>query len=392
MRPFQNQVTNLGLAYSRYGDRPFGIYLQDRLTHAYILGQTGTGKSTLLHNMAMQDAHNSVGFCLIDPHGDLAQQLTQTIKREHVYWDMGNARCPYGYNPLTRVSEPLRPLVASGLIETLQKQWADAWGPRMEHLLRYAILALLSVPNSDLRDIVCMFVEKDFRREVLSYVSDEQVLRFWTHEFLAMNYKTAVDGVAPIANKLGAFLAHPLVRKAVCQPEQPLRLRKIMDEGQVLIVNLAKGRIGNDVSDVLGGLILSSITNAAFTRHNVPEHERRPFMLYVDEFHAFSTMVFANQLAEARKYGLGVTLSQQHTAQSDKQVLASVLGNVGSVICFRVGAQDAPLLAKQLGDVQPRDLLGQPNYQACVRLMIEGVRSKVFSMTTMKPLVFEKKI
>lgn len=388
MNIHNQSITNLGMGYGRNGDKPFGISLSDRLLHLYIIGQTGTGKSTLLLNMALQDVANNVGFCLIDPHGDLALQLSKNISRKHIYWDVGNPNSPYGYNPLTHVSEHLRPLVASGFIETLKKQWSDAWGPRMEHLLRYAILALLEQPKADMRDIVRLFVDNDFRKQVVGNISDPQTLHFWVKEFAAMNYKTAADGVAPIANKIGAFLAHPHIRKAICEPQIPLRMRKIMDEGQILIVNLAKGRIGNDVANVLGGLLLSTITNAAFTRHSIAESARIPFMLYVDEFHSFSTSVFANQLAEARKYRLAVTLSQQHTFQSDKEVMASVFGNVGSIFCFRIGANDSPILAKQLGNIRPEDLVNQPNHRANVRLMVNGVQSRTFSATTHRSPMF----
>lgn len=304
----QNPVTQLGMAHDRHREHPFGIHLADRLLHLYVVGQTGTGKSTLLHNLALQDAKAGIGFCLIDPHGDLASGLSAALDKEHRYWNVADPSSPYGYNPITRVSAPYRPLVASGLIDALKKQWSDAWGARMEHLLRYAILALLEQPKADIRDIVRLFVEKDFRSTVIGRIRDPQVYAFWTQEYPNMNYQNAADGVAPIANKLGAFLANPVVRKAVCEPDEPLRFRQIMDDGEILIINLAKGQLGADTANVLGGMIVSNLMNAAFSRHDIPESERRPFMLYVDEFHSFTTSVFAGMLSEARKYGLGLTL------------------------------------------------------------------------------------
>ena len=235
----------------------------------FVIGQTGTGKSSLLFSMALQDFRQGQGFCLIDPHGDLAQLVSKNADLTQLYWDVSDPESPYGYNPLTYVTAEYRPLVASGLIETLKKQWSDAWGARMEHLLRYSLLALLERPNSTLQDVMPMFLDKDFRNQVIASISDIQVRSFWTTEFPAMNYRTAVDGVAPIANKLGAFLAHPVVRKSLCEPLEPLRFRKIMDEGKVLIVNLAKGRLGADTANVLGGLIVSSIANAAYSRQNL---------------------------------------------------------------------------------------------------------------------------
>lgn len=375
-------ITLLGSAYSRYGDRTFGIHLKDRLSHLYIIGQTGTGKSTLLRNLAEQDADAGVGFCLIDPHGDLAQALHQDLRRQHIYWEVADPNCGYGYNPISRASETLRPLISSGLIDALKKQWSDAWGVRMEHLLRYAILALLEQPRTDLRDIVRLFIDRDFQRLVVSHITDEQVRYFWREEYAAMSYKTAVDGVAPIANKLGAFLAHPLVRTAVCEPRTPLRFRKIIDSGDILIVNLAKGLLGSDIANVLGGLISASIMNAAFTRYGQPEADRRPFMLYVDEFHSFTTSAFASMLAEVRKYGLGVTLAQQHIVQAERPVFEAIMGNVGSILAFRVGALDAPTLCTQLGTQSPSDLTNLPNYRALMQLMIDGEKTKPFTVTT----------
>ncbi|SFM72774.1 AAA-like domain-containing protein [Shimia aestuarii] len=379
-------ITTLGLAHYRYGDIRFGLRISDRLMHCYILGQTGTGKSTLLANMARQDASQGTGFCLIDPHGDLAKELATELGDAALYWDVANDASPYGYNPLTRTSPALRPLVASGLIDTFQKQWAEAWGVRMEHLLRQALLVLLDQPRADLSDILTLFLDRQFRTEALSRVTDPQLLQFWQKEFPAMNYKTAADGIAPIANKLGAFLSHPVIRRAICDPAEPLRLRRIMDEGQVLIVNLARGRLGSDIANVLGGLLVSSLIHGAFTRTMTPGHMRRPFFLYIDEFHSFTTDSLADLLSETRKYGLGVILAQQHTSQTAANVLASVLGKVGTMITFRIGAADAPMLSAQLGGVDTRDLINQPNHRAFVRMLIDGAPSPPFTMTALPPV------
>jgi type IV secretory pathway TraG/TraD family ATPase VirD4 len=380
-----SNVTPLGTAYHRYGDRPFGIRQADRMHHLYVIGQTGTGKSTFLLNLALHDANAGRGICLIDPHGDLALALHQQLAIPHHYFDVADPDCRLGYNPLARVHRSHRPLLASGLIETLKKQWADSWGARMEHLLRYAILALLDQPQADIRDIVRLYVDKDFRKEVVTRIGDEQVRAFWTKEFPNMNYLNAIDGVAPIANKLGAFLANSALRRAVCEPEEPLRFRRIMDEGGILIVNLAKGRLGTDMANVMGGLIVSTIMLAAFSRHGSHEKARQPFMLHIDEFPSFTTEAFASLLPEARKYGLSLTLAHQHISQVERAVFDAVLGNVGTVIAFRLGAQDAPEFARQLGDVLPHDLVRLPNHQAYVQLMIDGQKSRPFSMRTWPP-------
>ncbi|MCB1474840.1 MAG: hypothetical protein H6883_02640 [Rhodobiaceae bacterium] len=383
---FPNEaITVLGVTNGREPKKQFGIKQADRLFHHYIIGQTGTGKSTLMLNMAMQDLEQGRGFCLIDPHGDLARSLARTAGDRCLYWDAADPACPYGYNPLSYVAASYRPLVASGLIDTLKKQWADAWGARMEHLLRYCLLALLEQPFSSLQDIMPMFLDKDFRRGVLSSVKDPMVRQFWTSEFPKMNYKTAVDGVAPIANKLGAFLAHPVVRKAVCEPEQPLRFRRIMDDGKSLIVNLAKGRLGADISNILGGLVVSSIAHAAYSRQDIQENERRPYILYVDEFQSFTSAVFAEMLSELRKHRLGLVLAHQFTSQLDTDVFEAVVGNVGTLSAFRLGATDAAVLAKQFGADIPgvRDLLDLPNHGMYLRLMIDEQRSMPFLARSM---------
>ena len=274
-RVMAEPITTLGTADYRYQPAPFGISLPDRLLHVYIVGQTGTGKSTLLLNMALQDAKAGIGFALIDPHGDLAEAVADHLGDRACLWRVADPASPFGYNPLTAISRPLRPLIASALIETLRKQWADAWGVRMEHLLRHALLALLDTPKADLRDILRLFLDDTFRKQVLASLSDPQVVHFWRVEYPAMNYKRAADGLAPIANKLGAFLAHPLVRQAVCEPREPLRFRQIMDNGTILVVNLSKGLLGGDIANVLGGLLTSGICNAAFSRHHIREADRR---------------------------------------------------------------------------------------------------------------------
>ena len=375
-------ITTLGLAHYRSGGASFGLRLSDRLLHTYLVGQTGTGKSTLLLNMAVQDAKSTVGFALIDPHGDLADDLAQAVPSARV-WNVADPTSPYGYNPLTAVSALLRPLIASALIDTLKKQWSDAWGVRMEHLLRHAILALLETPKTDMRDILLLFLDSDFRKKVLGHVRDPQVRHFWTKEYPAMNYKRSADGLAPIANKLGAFLTHPIVRTAICEPKEPLRFRKLMDESATLVVNLSKGRLGTDIANVLGGLVVSGIAHAAFSRHDIPEKKRQPFFLYIDEFHSFTTETLADLLSEARKYKLGVILSQQHTKQSSDAVFSSVMGNAGTIVCFRVGASDARPLVAQLGHIHAPDLVNLPNFHAFVRMMLDGQPSRPFTMTTL---------
>lgn len=382
--PFSENVTILGQTVGRGPYFKFGTHQSDRLLHTLILGQTGTGKSTLLHNMIKQDLDQGRGFVLLDPHGDLAKALRPSLSTSAIYWDIADTHCNYGYNPLTYVAEQYRPLVASGIIDALKKQWADAWGVRMEHLLRFALLALLSRKGSSLSDIIPMFTDKAFRRTVLQSVTDRQVLAFWNDEYPKMNYKNAFDGVAPIANKLGAFLSDPVVRKALCDPEHPIRLRQVMDEGTPLIINLAKGRLGSDVADALGGLILSLISQAAYTRVALEPFQRRPFIVYADEFHTFTTQSTASMLSELRKFKVGLVLAGQYTSQIERPVQDALFGNVGTLLIFRLGAQDSPLLARQLDGIDPSSLINLPNYRMLVRLMVDGAQTKVFSAKTVR--------
>jgi energy-coupling factor transporter ATP-binding protein EcfA2 len=376
----------IGLAHKRYhAPGPFGLGTKDRLQHLYVVGQTGTGKSTLLENLAHQDANHATGFCLIDPHGDVAESLHRDLDVPHLYWDVSDPTCPLGYNPLAKVAAIHRPLVASGLIETLKKQWPDAWGARMEHILRFSLLALLEQPTADLRDILKLLTYKGFRRQVTDRITDPQVQFFWKVEFPAMNYQGSADGVAPIANKLGAFLAQPAVREALCAPKKPLRFRTMMDTGQILIVNLAKGRLGADITNILGGLITSTLMLAASTRHGLPEAARRPFFLYVDEFPNLTTKSFVGMLSEARKYGLGLILAHQHLSQIDTDVSDAIFGNVGSFVSFRVGAKDAPLLSRMLVPFEAHDLQNQPNHRAAVQVMCQGERLTPFSASMYPP-------
>ena len=380
-------VLRVGTTLGRRPGRPFGIMSADRCFHMLALGQTGAGKSTLLWNLMRQDAQRDQGFCLVDPHGDLAEAVRAVAGDECLYWNAADRACQYGYNPLAYVEAEYRPLVASGFIDVLKKQWADAWGARMEHLLRMALLTLLNRSGSTIADIMQLFLDDDFRRDVVNGLPEGTVRAFWEKEYGALRYKTAMDGVAPIANKLGAFLAHPVVSKAICEPVQPLRFRHIMDEGKVLVVNLAKGRLGADISNVLGGLVVSSIANAAYSRQNVPERERRQWFLYLDEFQAFTTSAFAEMLPELRKYGLLLVLSTQSATRVSDDVREAMFGNVGTIIAFRVGATDAALLAKQFGaDVpEPRDLVNLRNYEMFIKLMIDGMPSKPFSARSLAP-------
>lgn len=375
-------VTSLGLAYERDAFVPFGIRHRDRLQHQLVLGATGTGKSTLLKAMALQDMQAGQGFCLVDPHGDLALDIVQDRKANVIYWDVADPNSPFGYNPLAGVAKPLRPLIAAGFIDTLKHQWSDAWGPRMENLLRWSVLALLDQSHSSLADIMPLLTRKSFRTQVIENIEDSECRRFWTEEFPSLNYKGSVDGVAPIANKLGAFLSHPAIRKAVTSPKKPLKLRNIIQNQQTLVINLGKGRLGAEYANVMGGLALTGLRNAAFSRAFDPEKSRQPYFVLVDEFTNFATDTLTESLSELRKYGLGLTLSAQYLAQVDVDTREALLGNIGTCITFRLGLSDAPYFARYHQWPTERDILNLPNHRAYVRLMVDGLQTKAFSMMT----------
>lgn len=391
MIPNSRNVSLFGRTNLREPHRIFGIKQNDRLSHFYIIGKTGTGKTTLLETLIRQDVVARRGFALIDPHGDLVERVASRIPRHRqsdtIYFNVPDATQRLGYNPLLRVSQALRPLVASGLIDVFKKMWADAWGVRMEHILRNALLALLDQPAATIADILPMLTSKAFRAGVLARVENEQVKTFWLREYAGYSPRYQADGIAPIQNKVGAFLSDPRLRRILVPEDAGLRLRQIMDSGKVLLVNLAQGKLGADSSSLLGGLLVTSLGSAAFSRSDVPAAARPPFFLYVDEFQNFTTLALANMLAELRKFGVGVVLAHQYLQQIDPPISHAVLGNVGTLIAFRVGAYDAGLLAQEFEPVfERRDFLSLPNYDVLLRLMIDGAPSRPFSATTLPPV------
>lgn len=377
-------------AHSRRGLRLFGIRAADRLHHVYAIGKTGTGKSTLLETMIMEDIRRGNGVVLIDPHGDLASRIAKAMPPERaselIYLNVPDPDQPFGYNPLRRVHVDRIPLAASGLLEAMKKAWSDSWGVRMEHILRNAIHALLEQDGSTLQDILRLFSDRQFRRQVAQNVSNEPVRAFWEKEFERYSFGYRADGVASIQNKIGAFLADPVIRRILTEPGQELRMRKIMDGGSILLVNLSKGQVGDDSASLLGAFLVTTIGLAAFSRANVPADERRPFYVYVDEFQSFTTLSIANMLSELRKYGVGLTIAHQYLFQLEPEIRHAVLGNAGTLISFRVGAEDAPYMSREFGEkFSERDLVNLPNYTIYLRLMIDGMPSPPFSAETLLP-------
>lgn len=368
----------------------FGIRQHDRLSHLYLIGKTGVGKSTLLAQLALQDIAAGRGLALIDPHGDLARHvlaLAPPSERHRItYLDATDPLQPFGYNPLRRVRADKIPLAASGLLETMRKLWPTAWGVRMEHVLRNCLYALLEREGSTLLDVLRLLNDEKFRKPLVRRIKNPVVHDFWKKEFEPYPARLKAEAIAPIQNKLGALLADPMLYRLLVEPPVDLHFRQLMDDGGVLLVNLSKGEIGEDSALVLGSLVVSTIGLAAFSRAGVAPAERRPFFLYADEFQSFTTLSMASMLSELRKYGLGMTLAHQFLHQLEPEILHAVLGNAGTLLSFRVGAEDAPLLAREL---QPRfgeeDLINLPNYRFYVRLMIDAAPSHPFSAELLYP-------
>lgn len=386
-----SQLTLFAETTFRNQFRKFGIKTDDRRRHMYLIGKTGMGKSTILENMIVEDIRAGRGVAVVDPHGDLAEKVIKFVPTHRlndvIYFNPADIDYPIAFNVVEQVEPHLRHLVASGLIGVFQKLWADSWGPRLEYILRNSILAILDYPGSTLLGITRMLSDKTFRKKVIDKIQDPVVKAFWVKEFAGYADKFAAEAVSPIQNKVGQFLSSSLIRNVVGQVKSSIDLRKVMDEGKILIMNLSKGRIGEDNSELLGAMMITKIQLAAMSRVNILEEERKDFYLYVDEFQNFATESFANILSEARKYRLNLIMGHQYIEQLNEKVKAAVFGNVGTLVVFRVGATDAEELVKEFSPVfTEEDLVNLPKYNIVLKLMIDGVASDPFSARGLGPL------
>ena len=375
--------------------RRFGIKKDDRRRHMYLIGKTGMGKSTILENMIIDDIRAGHGVAVVDPHGDLAEKIIEFIPDERVkdviYFNPSDIEYPIAFNVVEQVDPHLRHLVASGLIGVFQKLWADSWGPRLEYILRNAILAILDYPGSTLLGVVRILSDKPFRRKVVANIKDPVVKSFWEKEFASYADKFASEAVSPIQNKVGQFLSTAFMRNIIGQVKSSLNMRDIMDSSKILIMNLSKGRIGEDNSALLGAMMVTKIQLAAMSRVNMPEEERPDFYLYIDEFQNFSTDSFASILSEARKYRLCLIMAHQYIEQLSEKVKPAVFGNVGTMMVFRVGAADAEDLVREFTPTfTEEDLVNIPKYEMYLKLMIDGVSSDPFSARGLPPLSKEE--
>lgn len=383
------EVSAFGLTNFRGVNQQFGMYRSDRGRHAYIIGQTGTGKSGLLELFALSDIFHQHGYAIIDPHGDFAINNLRFVPpsrtKDVIYFNPADTAFPVGFNPMEVIDPNMKNNISSEVIGVLKRMFGESWGPRLEYILRYTILALLDYPNTTLLDITRMLTDKKFRKAVVENCQDTVVRQFWNVEFSSWTDKFANEAIAPVLNKVGAFTANPIIRNIIGQPKSTFNIRRIMDEGKILVVNLSKGLIGEDNAAILGSFIVTKVQLAAMSRSDITRIEdRRPFYLYVDEFQNFATDSFATILSEARKYGLNLTVANQYVSQMQQTVRDAVFGNVGTIITFRISPDDAPLLAKQFEpQFEASDLMQMHNRHFVMSMVIHGEKAPAFSATTL---------
>ncbi len=382
-------ISAFGLTNFRGINHQFGMLRYDRSRHVYIIGQTGAGKSGLLELFALSDIFHNHGYAIIDPHGDFAVNNMRFIPGSRlddvIYFNPADTAYPLGFNPLEVTNPEQKSNISSEVIGVLKRMFGESWGPRLEYILRYTILALLDRPSTTMLDITRMLTDKKFRKETLEYCKDTVVLQFWNVEFASWNDKFQAEAIAPVLNKVGAFTANPTIRNIIGQPKSTFNIREIMDDGKILLVNLSKGLIGEDNASILGSFLVTKIQLAAMSRSDIPNIEdRRPFYLYVDEFQNFATDSFATILSEARKYALNLTVANQYIGQMSETVRDAVFGNVGTMISFRVSADDAPILSKQFEpQFEAGDLLQMHNRHFVMNMVINGEKAPAFSATTL---------
>lgn len=389
-----SELTLLGKTNFRGTQKTFGIKHDDRRRHVYVIGKTGMGKTTLLENMIFSDINAGKGVGVIDPHGDLADAVLNYVPADRtndvIMFDPSDRDFPIAFNMLETRDPALNTIIASGLVGIFKKIYAESWGPRLEHILRNTILSLLEYPNTTMLGITRILQDRDFRRKVVRKIEDPVVKAFWEKEFEVMQDRFRTEAISPILNKVGQFLSSPIIRNIVGQPKSTVNLRFAMDRGKIIIVNLSKGKLGEDNSALLGAMLITKFQIDAMSRADITEKERKDFYLYVDEFQNFATDSFATILSEARKYRLNLTMANQYIAQMPDEVRDAVFGNVGTILSFQVGFDDAEYLSQQFAEeALPADLVSLSKYTAYTRLLVDGMPSKTFSLDTIPPPEFD---
>jgi hypothetical protein len=350
---------------------------EERRRHLYIVGQTGTGKSTLLLNLIEQDLAAGEGLALLDPHGDLAEAVLTRVPKARtidlVYVNPADLERPIGFNPLAQVRDDLKAIVADGVVSAFRHVWADSWGHRLDYILTNSVRALLDVPGATLLMLPRLLIDEGFRGRIVGqHVADPIVRSFWINEYAGYSMSFRTEAIAPIQNKIGKVLMVPSLRNMLAQPKSTITFRRLMDERAIVVCNLAKGSLGESTAHLLGALLTTAVAQAALSRADTPAAERPVFHFYADEFQSFATDSFALILSEARKYGLTLTLAHQYLNQLPDQLRSAVFGNAGSVVACRAGAEDAAILAAQIGLHNSEALLDLPNFSAWARLLQRG--------------------
>ncbi len=369
----------------------FGIKRTDRRRHLYIIGKSGVGKSKLLELMMRQDVAYRHGLCLIDPHGETIEALLEFIPEDRiedvVIIDPSDVDYPASFNPLSNVDPNFKHQLTQGLIEVMEKQFGANWTPRLEHVFRFTCLALLDYPHATMRGMISMLTDRNYRQKVVEYIQDDMVKRFWAIEFADWSEKFDTDAIIPLVNKLGQFLSDPMLRNIFGQKENRIDIEKLMNEQKIILINLSKGKIGEENSSFFGSMFITKIKQAGMARAKIPEKQRNDFYLYVDEFQNLVTDTFENILSEARKYSLNLTVAHQYVGQLLPRVQAAVLGNVGSMIVFRVGGDDAVKLKPELDPVfDVKDMINLGVGEFYIKMTIDGESYDPFSAETLKVL------
>lgn len=385
-----NKINFLAETTFRNLRRKFGIKTDDRRRHVYLVGKTGMGKTVMMENMAIQDIQQGHGVAFVDPHGEAAERLLDFVPRSRVndviYFNPADLEHPIAFDVMEKVDVRHRHLVASGLMGVFKKIWPDVWSARMEYILNNSILALLEYPGATILGINRMLADADYRKKVVNKITDPVVKSFWVNEYARYTQRYEVEATAAIQNKVGQFISAPLIRNIIGQVKSTIDMREIMDKKKILILNLSKGRIGEDNSLLLGALLITKLQLAAMSRVDIPEEKREDFFLYVDEFQNFATRSFINIMSEARKYRLSLILGHQYISQMEEEVRDSVFGNIGTIVSFRVGAEDAEFLEKEfVPEFMASDIVNLAKYNIYIKLMIDGISGRPFSAITLPP-------
>lgn len=388
---YQDRVTHFAETNWPTIKKRFGIKRGDRIYHMYIIGKTGMGKSTLLKNLIISDMRAGENLALLDPHGDLVEDLLDFVPEERledvVYFNPADTEYPVGFNVLENIDPSKRHLVASLLISIFKKLWSEFWGPRLEYILRNTVLSLLHFEGTTLLDVSRLLTHKDYRAIIVARLKDPELRNFWLNEFEKYSQGFRMEAVSPILNKVGQFLVYPVLRNIIGQKKSTFSLGKVMNERGILLANLSKGKLGEDVSSLLGSLLVTAIEVEALKRAEISEGERKDFYLYLDEFQTFSTMSISHMLSEARKYHLSLILAHQYLDQINEGIRKAVFGNVGTIISFQIGASDARFLANEFYQIiDEEDLINLPRYHIYLKLVIDGITSRPFSAVTLPPM------